>query len=207
MTLGEKLAELRQKSGLSQDRVAELLGVSRQAVSKWERDEAKPDLDNIVNLSNIYNVTTDYLLKEKQEKIQEEKKENTYTYRSSSVFEDILRFVKEKWYWLGYGVLIWGVVDIAQAMIVNIMWKSFAGNIMGYDQFGIPTDVVTSVSANLDNVVGSEQILDPFLGTVMDASSYALWLPILTGLLKVVVGILVVVYGRRYVRRMKARSY
>ena len=207
MTLGEKLAELRQKSGLSQDRVAELLGVSRQAVSKWERDEAKPDLDNIVNLSNIYNVTTDYLLKEKQEKIHEEKKENTYTYKSSSIFEDILRFVKEKWYWLGYGVLIWGVVDIAQAMIVNIMWKSFAGNIMGYDQFGISADVTTSVSANLDNVVGSEQILDPFMGTFMDASSYALWLPILTGLLKVIVGIAVVIYGRRYVRRMKARSY
>ncbi|MGM9972996.1 MAG: helix-turn-helix domain-containing protein [Clostridiaceae bacterium] len=207
MTLGEKLAELRQKSGLSQDRVAELLGVSRQAVSKWERDEAKPDLDNIVNLSNIYNVTTDYLLKEKQEKIQEEKKENTYNYKSSSVFEDILRFVKEKWYWLGYGVLIWGVVDIAQAIIVNIMWKSFAGNIMGYDQFGISTDVTTSVSANLDNVVESGQMMDPFLGTVMDASSYALWLPILTGLLKVAVGIAVVIYGRRYVRRMKARSY
>ena len=207
MTLGEKLAELRQKSGLSQDRVAELLGVSRQAVSKWERDEAKPDLDNIVNLSNIYNVTTDYLLKEKQEKIQEEKKESTYTYKSSSVFEDILRFVKEKWYWLGYGVLIWGVVDIAQAMIVNIMWKSFAGNVMGYEQFGISADVITSVSANLDNVVESGQMMDPFLGTVMDASSYALWLPILTGLLKVAVGTAVVIYGRRYVRRMKAKSY
>ena len=124
MTLGEKLAELRQKSGLSQDRVAELLGVSRQAVSKWERDEAKPDLDNIVNLSNTYNVTTDYLLKEKPEEKKEDRYQNTSTYRHSTVFEDLMHFIKEKWYWAGYGVAAWGVIDIIIAAAGNIIWSS-----------------------------------------------------------------------------------
>ncbi len=62
MTFGEKVFKLRTGRGLSQDRLAELLEVSRQSVSKWERDEAMPDTDKIVGLSRIFGVTTDGLL-------------------------------------------------------------------------------------------------------------------------------------------------
>ena len=48
MTLGEKIQELRRKNAISQDALAERLDVSRQAVSKWERDEATPETDKIV---------------------------------------------------------------------------------------------------------------------------------------------------------------
>lgn len=65
MTLGEKLQKLRQQQGLSQDALAERLGVSRQAVSKWERDEALPELDKIVRLSEIFGVSLDALLKDR----------------------------------------------------------------------------------------------------------------------------------------------
>lgn len=51
MTLGARLQELRLRRGMSQDALADKLGVSRQAVSKWERDEATPDLDKIIKLS------------------------------------------------------------------------------------------------------------------------------------------------------------
>lgn len=64
MTLGEKLQKLRQQQGLSQDALAERLGVSRQAVSKWERDEAQPELDKIVRLSELFGVSLDALLKD-----------------------------------------------------------------------------------------------------------------------------------------------
>ena len=47
MTIGEKLCKLRKQKGLSQEAVADAVGVSRQAVSKWERDESLPDLDNV----------------------------------------------------------------------------------------------------------------------------------------------------------------
>ena len=50
MTFGQKLQMLRQRAGMSQDVLAERLGVSRQAVSRWERDETMPDPDKIVVL-------------------------------------------------------------------------------------------------------------------------------------------------------------
>lgn len=57
-----RLIEYRKKNGLSQDQVAEKIGVSRQAVSKWERAEASPDTDNLIMLSKLYNVSLDELI-------------------------------------------------------------------------------------------------------------------------------------------------
>lgn len=64
MALSEKLYELRKKSGLSQEQLAEQLGVSRQAISKWESDKAIPESDTLLSISAYFNVTLDYLLKE-----------------------------------------------------------------------------------------------------------------------------------------------
>ena len=62
MKIGQKLKALRVKSGLSQEKVAEQLYVSRQAISKWENDEAFPDMENMVALAKFYNVSIDYIL-------------------------------------------------------------------------------------------------------------------------------------------------
>ena len=67
MTLPEKLYMLRKKSGLSQEQLAEKLGVSRQAVSKWEGGQSIPEIDKIVYISKFFNVTTDYLIKDESE--------------------------------------------------------------------------------------------------------------------------------------------
>ena len=64
MTLGEKIIELRKKRGLSQEDLAITLGVSRQAVSKWETGESTPDTDKVVALAEYFAVTTDYLLRD-----------------------------------------------------------------------------------------------------------------------------------------------
>lgn len=64
MTLGEKIMRLRQSRGLSQEELGEKMGVSRQAVSKWETGQAVPDVDKIIQMSEIFGVTTDYLLKD-----------------------------------------------------------------------------------------------------------------------------------------------
>ncbi len=58
----DRLVQLRKSNGLSQESLAALLGVSRQAVSKWERAEASPDTDNLIALAGIYNMTLDQLL-------------------------------------------------------------------------------------------------------------------------------------------------
>jgi transcriptional regulator with XRE-family HTH domain len=64
MTLGEKIQALRKQSGMSQEQLAERITITRQAISRWELNESIPDLENIVQLSQIFGVSTDYLLKD-----------------------------------------------------------------------------------------------------------------------------------------------
>ena len=64
--IANRLVELRKKSGLSQEELSEKLGISRQAVSKWERAEASPDTDNLICLAKLYGVSLDELLDTEQ---------------------------------------------------------------------------------------------------------------------------------------------
>lgn len=61
MTIGEKIHELRKARKMSQERIAELLGVSRQAVSKWETGQSNPNTENLICLAEIFNVTVEEL--------------------------------------------------------------------------------------------------------------------------------------------------
>ena len=63
MTIADRIQSLRKSKGMSQEELADAVGVSRQAVSKWESEQATPDLDKVVIMSDIFEVTTDYLLK------------------------------------------------------------------------------------------------------------------------------------------------
>ena len=64
MTFSEKLMDLRRKSGLSQEQLADRLGVTRQSVSKWESGTAMPELVKLISLSDIFGVSVDYLVKD-----------------------------------------------------------------------------------------------------------------------------------------------
>lgn len=64
MILADKIIDLRKKNGLSQEELAEKMNVSRQSVSKWEGAQSVPDLNKIIALSEIFGVSTDYLLKD-----------------------------------------------------------------------------------------------------------------------------------------------
>ena len=66
MTFSDKLIALRKKEGWSQEELAERLNVSRQSVSKWESAQSMPDIDKILQLSSLFSVTTDCLLKDTQ---------------------------------------------------------------------------------------------------------------------------------------------
>ena len=65
-TIGKKLYELRKQSGFTQDYVAEKLGLSAQAVSKWENDIACPDIMTLPNIANLYGITIDELFKNEE---------------------------------------------------------------------------------------------------------------------------------------------
>lgn len=63
MKLAERIQLLRKSRGISQEELADYLGVSRQAVSKWESDQSTPDIERVILLSDFFETTTDYLLK------------------------------------------------------------------------------------------------------------------------------------------------
>lgn len=78
MILADKIMQLRKKNGWSQEELAEQMRVSRQSVSKWESGASIPDLNKILLLSQIFDVSTDYLLKDEIEQIEEEQIEMQY---------------------------------------------------------------------------------------------------------------------------------
>ncbi len=63
MTFGERLYEMRRKSGLSQEQLAEKLEVSRQSISKWESDKAYPEMTRLLFMSDYFGVSLDYLMR------------------------------------------------------------------------------------------------------------------------------------------------
>lgn len=67
MTFSEKLMELRRRSGMSQEQLADRLGVTRQSVSKWESGTAMPELVKLISLSELFDVSVDYLVKDRME--------------------------------------------------------------------------------------------------------------------------------------------
>ena len=64
MILADKITALRKKAGWSQEELAEQLGVTRQSVSKWEGAQSVPDMDKVVQMSRLFGVTTNFLLKD-----------------------------------------------------------------------------------------------------------------------------------------------
>lgn len=79
MSIAERLYKLRKEKGLSQEDLANEIGVSRQTISKWETGESTPDFDKIIPLCNFYGITSDELLSGKQN-IVEAQKENKKEY-------------------------------------------------------------------------------------------------------------------------------
>ena len=67
MSLGERIKEQRKSSGLSQEKVAEFVGVSRQAVTKWETGQSAPSTENLFKLAEIFGTTVDILLASDEE--------------------------------------------------------------------------------------------------------------------------------------------
>ena len=67
MTLGDKLSKLRKENNYTQEQLADILGVSRQAISKWESNITYPETDKLVRMCKLFHCTTDYLLLDEDE--------------------------------------------------------------------------------------------------------------------------------------------
>ncbi len=120
MTFGEKLQKLRKEAGLSQEEFADQMGVSRQAVSKWERDSGYPETEKIIRMGRIFHVTLDYLLNEgegQSEDLAEGKNEEKGMYVSRETADGFLAFRQRKSLRTG---LAWGL--ISGGLCLSIWW-------------------------------------------------------------------------------------
>lgn len=123
MTFGEKLQKLRQKAGMSQDALAERLNVSRQAVSRWERDETMPETDKVVALADLFGVTTDYLLRQgAEEEPQAAQPAAAAPHKDSGrdILERLGYLAKTKGYLLGWVLIGWGVLDLVVLLLMGL---------------------------------------------------------------------------------------
>lgn len=94
-SFSEKLADLRRKEGLSQEQLADRLGVTRQSVSKWEGGAALPELSKIVALSEMFHVSVDYLVKDYLEEAETEAASpSASTERMAEQVEEISRYFR-----------------------------------------------------------------------------------------------------------------
>ena len=113
MILADKIIENRKKNGWSQEDLAEKLGVSRQSVSKWESAQAIPDLKKILQLSEVFGVSTDYLIRDEIEEVpalEQAPVDNGLeeTVRSVSMEEAVsfLRYNETASRWISTGVML-----------------------------------------------------------------------------------------------------
>jgi transcriptional regulator with XRE-family HTH domain len=96
MILADKIIELRKKSGWSQEELAEKMNVSRQSVSKWEGAQSVPDMERILRLSEIFGVSTDYLLKDNLESMDSAALPDTGTAARTVSMEEASDFIQIK---------------------------------------------------------------------------------------------------------------
>ena len=133
MTLGERIAYYRKKAGYSQEGLAERLGVSRQAISKWETGEATPDAERIIALAAALGISTDTLLLGKEEP--ERPYTEAETVRQPAPTPEWLdhlprhigRLFREKGYIAGYIVACWWGCWRASALAVFFPCRTVRG--------------------------------------------------------------------------------
>ena len=164
MTFGEKLQELRRKAGMSQDTLSEKLEVSRQAVSKWERDETMPETEKVVRIAQLFGVSIDYLLLADpvQENPQPQAQQRTYTKQNDHYRTQIRRHG----YKIGYIPMAIGALICVFSLLMYAIWPSFGNSFFGsMDDFG-SFDMFPSHSIILE---GGEELTQEIEEAILDA--------------------------------------
>ena len=166
MDIGEKLRAARMKTGMTQEQVAEALGVSRQTVSNWENGRTYPDIVSAVKLSDIYNISLDSLLKE-------EKAVTTYMeYLAEST--DIVRSRTKlrKLIEVGIYLVVWTICMLLYQFVFRDAQNN---NPASVDRFQVLTVVIILPVVTL--------VLSFVIGADSGWSRQKLWLPVFFGVM------------------------
>jgi len=173
MTFGEKVQSLRRRSGMSQDTLAEKLEVSRQAVSKWERDETMPETEKVIRIAKLFDVSLDELLLDKEPEPSSEPRYQSYTPPVSSQPDRFETFLRHHGYKFGYVMMAAGAFICVMAILMRLIWPSLAGNFLGAaipDSFGMSNFEI----AFEDDLSAAEQqaIMDALMGSSVFGGIY-----------------------------------
>ena len=130
MQLGEKIKHLRQSNKMSQSDLAKSLHVSYQAISNWERNKSYPDKENIIMISNLFNIPLDELMRDEQK----------YTPRSNSLIKYNLQNI----------VILIGALFIVPSMIFSSNELSMLGLLLGFSIISF-SDYIVEFIRNFKN--------------------------------------------------------
>lgn len=128
MNIADRIQSLRKIKGVSQEELADQIGVTRQAVSKWESEQSMPDMEKVILLSDYFEVTTDYLLKGI-----ESPKENKKAQNIGAIFNivattlTVIGAVIAIFLWIGErktGIIVAGMVFIALGIMIFAVGQS-----------------------------------------------------------------------------------
>ena len=111
MEIGNKLKKARNEKGITQEKAADLLGVSRQTVSNWENNRSYPDIVSVIKMSDLYSVSLDNLLKEEKDmdqNYQEFLEESTNTVKAKKNMSKVIIITAYFIIWIALMVIFWG---------------------------------------------------------------------------------------------------
>lgn len=100
MNIADRIQNLRKSRGISQEELADKIGVSRQAVSKWESEQSTPDIEKVILLSNYFETTTDYLLKGIEPVDESEKQWSALLFAVAGTILNAIGLVSSVFIWL-----------------------------------------------------------------------------------------------------------
>ena len=129
MHIADRIQHLRKTKGLSQEDLADRIGVSRQAVSKWESEQSIPDIERVIILSDFFGVTTDYLLKGiENENRPDDKKENASIF---AIVASVLNVIG-----LSISAAVWYERQTAAAIVIGIVFMTLGCMVFGIGLYG-----------------------------------------------------------------------
>lgn len=182
MNLSEKISYCRKKAGMSQLDLADALGVSRQAVSKWETGESNPDVTKLPQMAALFGVTTDYLLSDEPVEKNAEPAEAPEPHQNPPVYPEwvnnlpkhMMNMVKKFGWLYGLRVAVGGTLMTAMGLLGRWMFKTmfFSGAGTSYGGWTTSGDVPQSILNGLNRQSGFVTSgLDSFDSTAWNVAS------------------------------------
>lgn len=123
MNIADRIQNLRKMKGISQEELAGRMGVSRQAVSKWESEQSLPDLEKIVLMSEYFDVTTDYILKGIETTEQSEKKTDANIFVIVATVLDFIGLI--------ITCAVWYEKQVATAIVIGLVFMALGCMVYG----------------------------------------------------------------------------